>query len=382
MKAKRLYLVLSMVLLTALVACAPKAAPQAAPQAVLNTPVPTPVPGTAAMTPEDAAWQKVVEEAKKEGGLTIYSYHLVGDVGLKVGQAFTKRTGLRLEIISGPSTSATERIKVERRTGVQIASVQTGNGLQLLSSKQEGNTQKLGNLPEFKKAEGKTLYDPWLDKDGHLLSMFQSTPNTWINTKLVPPGAEPKTWRDLLKPEWKGRIGAEDPDLGPAINATYYGLTSRGKLDDAYFKQLGKQGLQFNPTGRMSVGLLARGELALLIGLGTSAATPFLEEGASLKAIDLAEGMIIQRSGGLGLIQGAPQPNAGRVFINWLFSQEGQTSYHSLAGTRGSRKDVPNFEPLQAQLDHANPIVLLAEDELVIVRIMRERVLSELTNTH
>ena len=376
--AKLFGMVMGISVMLLVLACAPQVTPVAAPATGTSQPASLVPAAVAPVSAEDEAWQKVVEEAKKEGRLTIYSYHLVGDVGLKVGQAFTKRTGLRLEIISGPSTSATERIKVERRTGVQIASVQTGNGLQLLSSKQEGNTQKLGNLPEFKKAEGKTLYDPWLDKDGHLLSMFQSTPNTWINTKLVPPGAEPRTWRDLLKPEWKGKIGTGNTDSDPGIYATYYGLTSRGKLDDAYFKQLGKQGLQSYPSSRMAVGALASGQIAVAIGIGTSTVTSYLEEGASLKAIDLAEGMVIQRSGGLGLIQGAPQPNAGRVFINWLFSQEGQTMYHSLASTRGSRKDVPNFEPLQAQFDPTNPIVLLAEDELEIVRIMRERVLSKI----
>jgi ABC-type Fe3+ transport system substrate-binding protein len=52
-------------------------------------------------------------------------------------------------------------------------------------------------------------------------------------------------------------------------------------------------------------------------------------------------------SGSLVLTEGAPHPNAGKVFINWVLSRDGQTAY-SMGLTQASRRlDVPR--------DHLNP---------------------------
>ncbi|MDO8635332.1 MAG: extracellular solute-binding protein, partial [Dehalococcoidia bacterium] len=202
----------------------------------------------------------------------------------------------------------------------------------------------------------------------------------WINTKLVPPGSEPKSWRDLLKPEWKGKIGIANPDTAPNSIYIFYGLTSRGKLDQSYFTDLSKQDLQFHATSALSSGALSQGQVPLVFGSVPAANSlgPFLLEGAQLKAIDMAEGIPVYRSGAVALLQGAPQPNAARVFINWLFTKEGVTAFSKYSLTVGFRKDVPSFIPSPGQLTPANPIMMTLEDELEIAKIQRERTLTKM----
>ena len=362
-------------------ACAPQATPQplpvptpsqATPRATLTSNLPPP-------TSQDA-WAKVVEAGKKEGKLTVYTVHLFGDMGNEIVKTFFEKTGIRVELVSaGQSAALIERIKAERRTGSQVASVLTGASTSVLIAKQDGLTEKMGDIPEIKD-ESIYRYDPKLDKDGHMLSQQLLTMSPWINTKMIKPGTEPKSWRDLLKPEWKGKIGITNPDTGPNAIYIFYGLTSRGKLDQSYFTELSKQDLQFYANVSLASSALSQGEVPLTFSNVPAANSlgPYLLEGAPLKAIDMAEGIPIYRSGAVALLQGSPHPNAARVFINWLFSKEGVTTFSKYSLTVGFRKDVPSFIPPQGQLTPANSIMMTLEDELEIAKIQRERTLTKL----
>ncbi|MDO8636952.1 MAG: hypothetical protein Q7R34_12115, partial [Dehalococcoidia bacterium] len=85
-------LVVIITLLTVISACTPGAPdPSTTPTAATSkTTVPTSnlPPLTSQSASQDAAWAKIVEAAKKEGNLTIYSFNFVGDIGLAVSKAF------------------------------------------------------------------------------------------------------------------------------------------------------------------------------------------------------------------------------------------------------------------------------------------------------
>ena len=89
-------LVILVLMLVVVMACAPKARTVPAPLSTPQQAVPALPTPTTSLTLEDEAWAKVVAAARKEGKLTVYSVHLVGEVAINVTQAFTKRTGLGL----------------------------------------------------------------------------------------------------------------------------------------------------------------------------------------------------------------------------------------------------------------------------------------------
>ena len=45
------------------------------------------------------------------------------------------------------------------------------------------------------------------------------------------------------------------------------------------------------------------------------------------------------------MVDGAPHPNATKVFMNWFLSQEGMDIYAKVAKLETLRKDVPNLMP-------------------------------------
>ncbi|MEK7353778.1 MAG: hypothetical protein AABZ77_04650, partial [Chloroflexota bacterium] len=90
-----------LILLAMIFACAPKAAPVPAPAPVTPQAAPaTPILAASAMSPEDAAWQKVVEAAKKEGKVVLYSFSFTGGVGIQLAKAFEERYGISVDIIT------------------------------------------------------------------------------------------------------------------------------------------------------------------------------------------------------------------------------------------------------------------------------------------
>jgi ABC-type Fe3+ transport system substrate-binding protein len=57
-------------------------------------------------------------------------------------------------------------------------------------------------------------------------------------------------------------------------------------------------------------------------------------------------------NGSFSVMNGAPHPNALKVYLNWFLSQDGQTAWARAAGHASRRVDVPT--------DHLNPAVVPA----------------------
>lgn len=371
-------LVASVAALT-LAACAPAVAPPprpvGAPAAI--TPAPASRPA-AALTPEDAAWQKVVEAAKKEGKLNAYSFHMVGEPGQAVTRAFKEKYGIHIESITGPGMVLMERIKSERGAGQKVADVYTTAASVLNVAKKEGLLQPLGALPVFKEKEAWVLDPQAVDPDGYIASIYISKYTAIVNTQLVRKEDYPKSYRDLLAPRWKGKIVVGDPDTIPYLTPLYWIMTDRGILDKEYFRQLGGQGLKVVPTARDVVSLVARGESLLAVPAADSTAAPLAAEGAPIQAIPLDEGLLAGGPGGMAMVSEPAHPNAARLFMNWLLSAEGQKVYAEAAKAPSLRKDIPDYSPPAVRVQAKRVLPMTARDEVETARIMRERELSKL----
>ncbi len=373
----RFNILLSVVLVFIIaIACAPN---PSSPSPSMPGPAATP-PNVFAPTPtsQEGNWAKVMAEAKKEGKLVVYSYYMIGETGIGMKQGFKKATGLDLELITSTGAVMIERIKAERRGGFQVASVMDGSPALFVQAKMEGLTQAAGLLPELQDKQVWRQY-PIMDKEGHILASSFILFSPWVNTKIVKPGEEPKSWRDMLQTKWKGTISGTDPDVAPLVIYAYFNLVKKyGILDDAYFRELGKS-MALRITTRMDAESVARGEAAISFINSPSAIGPFLQAGAPVKAIDMEEGVIGRLSTSITALSKAPHPNAALVFINWWFSQDGQNIFHKTYGTESLRKDVPDFTPLPGQLTPKRVLFgTSAEDDEEMARMQRERVVKKL----
>lgn len=370
---------LGLILLTILAACAPSSAPTPVPAA--STPAQGIVPASNVPLPtsQNPAWDKIVEAAKKEGNLTIYSYSFVGDIGIAMSRAFKDRYGISVDIVTGRGAEFLERVKTEKRIGGLVADMTEGSALHLKNMKKEGLTINVsGELPAFL---DKDLWvanifgiDP---QDKHVIAFNFTLYTPFVNSNLVKPGEEPKVWKDFLDPKWKGKIIATDPLTSGGLYQLFVPLMREKVIDDEFLKALNKQDLRYSSALPDEGGILARGERHISLRGVDSVYARFAAEGAPIRAIAINDGTVLSVLT-TAAYAGAPHPNAAKVFINWFLSPEGQTIFGKNATVASVRKDVPNFLPLQARITPTRPILLTNEDNDQATQFFRDRYLEKL----
>jgi ABC-type Fe3+ transport system substrate-binding protein len=289
-------------------------------------------------------WRQLLDEARKEGTVTVAVQ--LGVLAEPIATAFECDTGLKAEILVGRPPDQVARLSREARAGNVTIDVSVG-GTGEISLIKEGLLVPikpqliLPSVADPKNWTGGKLL--WMDNDQTY--MFQTTNwvHGWalINNKIV----DPKTftsWKDLLKPEFKGKIAADDPqNPGPGQAAAAY-LGATFGID--FVKQLyvGQQ-VVYTRDARQLVEWVARGTHAVGLGCIVSAMEPFRRQGMTqLEVPYLADGPGAL-TGGFSVVKqakGAPHPKAAQVFINWFGSRPGQEVYSRWTMEPSARADV------------------------------------------
>lgn len=370
---KKLFpLVLALALLVSFLACAPRTAPP--PSSSPSTPVPAAprVAPTPVISHEEAALQKLVDAAKKEGSVTLYSFNFVGDVGIAMQKAFKERYGIKVDIITGRGAEFLERLKTEARSGNRTGDWTEGSMVHLINMKKAGLTAPLTNLPVLLEKDVWELDVSLLDPDGHLLAHTPAFLWPFLSTRLVKPEEEPKSWFDLLQPKWKGKILFTDPMVSSNLYLIFQPLFRAGVLKEDYLEKLGAQDLLFVTGPPQAIEWLSRGQAPIFAAAQASDGSNAAREGAPIKVFDLKEGipaqLVLQAA-----IKDAPHPNAAKLFTNWFLSKEGQSVYTKMRGSASVRKDVPSGLPPALSLEPAKPIYPTSDDLEIQGKMFRDK---------
>ena len=271
------------------------------------------VPAAAA---QDAEWPKVVEAAKREGRVVVYNGAVGNPVLPRIAAAFEARHKIRMELLEARASEIRERIRTEQAAGKVSADVlhdgSTTTALQLA----EGRFQPHGPLPNAKRPV------PPYAVDEIRIPIFVIRYGILVNTDLVKPGEEPKTWHDLLNPRWKGKILFDD--MRAIGGGALFFMVTMEKFGKDFHDKLAEQQLHMNRELRGNYPRIARGEYAVYAPFGLADMQDL--KGLPLKAIVPPEGVPYVLFNG-SILKGAPRPNAARVFLDFLLSDEAQLLY-------------------------------------------------------
>jgi iron(III) transport system substrate-binding protein len=261
-----------------------------------------------------ADWDKVVTAAKAEGGLVLYTA-LVGAPSTKaIAKAFEAKYGIPVQVLEARASELRERIRTEQSAGRYLADVMFNSENQAIIL----NAEDKSMAPHEPVPNATGLAEPFRD-DGLKSPVMTINYGLLVNNRLVPPGEEPKSWRDLADPKWKGKILSDDMRAVGGGYVLFY--VTEEKLGKAYHEALATQGIQFTREQRESARRVARGEMAIYM--------PFiLGEIQSLKGLPVRT--IVPAEGAsyvlyaASAIKGAPHPNAARLYIDFAMSDEVQ----------------------------------------------------------
>ncbi len=136
-----------------------------------------------------------------------------------------------------------------------------------------------------------------------------------VNTDLMPLETAPKSWADLAKPEYKGKIILANPSLS---GSAYAQLAQMLQLYDwGLIEQIVKNA-SFVSSSQLVFENVARGEIEIGV-TGESNIAQLISEGWHVAAVYPSEGTGL-RWDAMGIIKGGPNPEAAEVFMDWATS--------------------------------------------------------------
>lgn len=307
----------------------------------LNAP---PVYGQQGKAAEAEDWEKLVDAAKKEGKVMV-SIPASAEMRKQLEDQFKKRYGIEVEVFTSRGSTAVRRMAEEFKAGVRHFDLHIGGSSSIISGMlNEGILDPIEPwlvLPEVKDAKQWWGGHWWVDNAKRFIYMFQAylTESIWYNSDLVKPG-ELRSFDDFLNPKWKGKIGFLDPRT-PGAGDSSWSFMWQVKGEE-YLKKLAAQELYLGRDQRVLAESLAKGRVAVTIGLSYYSYRPFVYAGLPVKALPkLKEGTYgTGGSGNLAIIKAPARPNSTKLFVNWLLSREGQEIVSRALGQATRRLDV------------------------------------------
>ncbi|MGO8916499.1 MAG: ABC transporter substrate-binding protein [Stellaceae bacterium] len=288
---------------------------------------------------DSAEWQAVIAAAKQEGRVVFYTSAVGEPYHQEIGKAFEARYGIHLEALTARASELRERIRTEQAAGRVNGDLSFNGATTTKLQLDEGVFLPHGPLPDIGR-----LRPPFSD-DGTRLPILVQAYGILVNTNLVKPGDEPKSWLDLADPKWRGRILSDD--MRALGGGAVFFVATEERFGRAYHETLAQQQLAFSRDYRNDERRVARGEYAVLMPFVISD-LPALK-GLPVKLVVPEEGAPYIRFE-LCLLKGAPHPNAARLFMNFYLSEEAQLVYarsgFAMATEGLADKVPPEIRPL------------------------------------
>jgi iron(III) transport system substrate-binding protein len=205
-----------------------------------------------------------------------------------------------------------ERMLTEARAGRHLWDV-------MMSSSFYGHSlKKRGMLMPYDSPERKFFRDGYKDPQATWTSIFTNYGALGFNTRIVSKASVPKSYGDLLKPEWKGNIGIESRAY------EWFGTMVKAMGDEkglVFMRELAKQvGLR---NGRSLLAqLVAAGEFKGALSAYSTQFEQMKPAGAPVEWVYLNP--VFANIHPTGISAKAPHPNAARLFIDFVLSKRGQ----------------------------------------------------------
>jgi iron(III) transport system substrate-binding protein len=298
--------------------------------------------GSAAATANAAkAFAQVSAElypkAKQEGNLIVYS---VWDVEhLKViTDAFMKRyPGIKATYWQGRNPEIVTRALTEFQGGQASFDV-------VLSDNAPPVIRAAGGIMDYNTVQRDVLYL----HDPNMATVSLQVQALAYNTKKIKPTDLPKSWEEVANPKYKGLVALDDPMRAGPLSSMLSGLKTQWK-DDARFNNFIRNLKALNVPVHKSTSAMFRlvisGEYPICMPALLHDVMEEMHKGTPVSYIKTVPPVVFPRQA--GIYAKSPNPNAAKLFAEWLISEEGQKTTDSI-GRETSRNDFKSKTSIES----------------------------------
>ena len=258
--------------------------------------------------------QKLIEGAKKEGEVAVYTSAPVDDMKV-LADAFEKKYGVKVKVWRSSSEKVLQRGLAETKANHPEADVFETNGPEMEALVREKVlTPVTSPVLDDLIPEAKFPHGSWV---GARLNIFALA----YNTKEVKKADLPKSYEGFLDPRWKGKLGieAEDGDWFSAISREL----GEKKAEQLFRDIVHKNGVSVRKGHTLLANLVVSGEVPVALTVYNYKAEQLRKKGAPIDWYVIAPA--IARANGVGVAAKAPHPHAALLWFEYELSPEGQS---------------------------------------------------------
>jgi len=290
-----------------------------------------------------AADQTVIDAAKKEGKLVFYT-------GIERASAQTIIDGFKkkypfiaAETIRASSSKLATRLDAEIEANRVQGDVFEFSLLYLTT-----DLQKRGELLQYDSPEYANFPTTYMAR-GHWAASGLSSVIIIANTRKVDAANMPQSWWDLTKPYWRNKLTIDNLEVSGTGYNWIVAIVNSPELGWNFIEALGKNKPALERGHAGMAQKVAAGEYS-----GAAEMSDFHLHNLRIASASVPVRGIWPREGvprepwTVGILKRAPHPNAAKLFLDYLLSQEGQTLYVKAMGWSSARSDVPGPDLAEA----------------------------------
>ncbi|HEY2989595.1 MAG TPA: extracellular solute-binding protein [Candidatus Binatia bacterium] len=271
---------------------------------------------------------KLIEEAKKESKVVVYAAYSAADANAFKAAFEKKYPFITFEYFRAGKDKLLARYLTEVKAGQFFPDVYQSSIFPVTTLLQRGL------LGKYVSPERAAYSDTLKDKEGYWTAVYLNAMTIAYNTRMVKPDEVPKSYQDLLLPKWKGKMGMD-------LNKTEWYVAMLQMMGEEkgkkYMEALSKQNIQAREGNTITGQLLVAGEFPLVVSQYPTSVEEYKKLKAPIEWVPLEPHFVYSIV--MATTAKQPHPAAGRLFVDFALSEEGQKLMRGLSRIP-ARKDV------------------------------------------
>jgi iron(III) transport system substrate-binding protein len=245
--------------------------------------------------------------------------------------AFSKETGIEVNIVSSGSGTIIKRIQAEKDR--PQGDIIWGVSRSLLQTNKAYFAPYKSQHAAAIAAQYRDPDNLWIGTNLHVLVILH-------NTKMLPAGEAPKSWNDLLNSRYKDKIAFTDPRNSGSAYSTVTMLVDQWGGADAGWQKVKTLFGNMRMLNRSSLVFQGVGKGEYPLGVSLEYAGYLWEKnGAPVKTIYPADGTLALMEG-VAIVKGGPNPESARKFVDWVNRKDVREMILKATYRRPARSDM------------------------------------------